>query len=277
MALKKTPPKKPSKTPDESENTEETETSEDGEESDSDREAAENRRINAIVTSRVKRELKPLTAMLTTMQESLNKLSKPSEEEETGESGEGEGAETPAGEKPAKRAPARGEADPVVSRKLTKLERELADERAARKRAEEERTQELERGKKSEMRSVFSAILTELGVTDRHLLRSALGILEEDGIMVRDEDGKVKFKGTDKYGIETMYDPKIGLKTWIAGDGKSFVPAIDVGGSGTGPTSRNGGSGQSLTNKEIKGMSPKELAAINLERACEGLPPLGGE
>src|ERR1043165_683859 len=143
MATKKNPPKKTPKPDDTDETREESEGTEGSEDEDGDDSEAENRRINAIVTSRVKREMKPLLAAMQSLQESVTKLStpkKPDDEESDGDSEEEPDAKT---KKPR-------DLDPKVERKLTKLEKELADERAARKQAEQDRTAELERGKKSE-------------------------------------------------------------------------------------------------------------------------------
>lgn len=264
MAKKQSPGKKPAKTEDEDtqEGTEGSEGSDDNDEDGED----DNRRINAIVTSRVKREMKQVNATLQAMQETLKALSTPKKDEESDDEDDEDTTEGTEKKEP--------KVDPKLSRKMTKLERELADEKAARKQAEKERAEEQERGKRTEMRNAFSSVLTELGVTDPKLLRAAINVLEEDGVMIRDEDGKIKFKGVDKYGIETNFDPKAGLKAWVAGDGKSFVPAVDAGGSGTGPARGTGNGTTPLTPREFKKLSAYEQASINLERACSGQPPL---
>lgn len=267
MATKKNPPKKkPQDTDEDQDPTKETDTDEGDEDDDDDDAAEENRRINAIVTSRVKREMKAVNQTLQAIQESIKTLAAPKKPDQ-----EDEDEDEDADPKDKKET----QVDPKVTKKLTRLERELADEKAARKKAEEERSQEAERGKKAEMRQLFQTHLTEYGLTSPRLMRAALDQLEQDGVMIRDEDGKIKFKGQDKYGIETLFDPKVGLKAWVNGDGKEFVPAVDAGGSGTGGSVRGTGNGtQALTQKDLKKMSPQQLAAINLERACSGLPEL---
>lgn len=264
MAKQKTPQsKKPvTKTGEDTET--ETET-EETEESDEDTAEAENRRINAIVTSRVKREMKGVLAQLTALGEQITKLApakKDPDEETSEESEETEG--TPKKDQLV---------DPKLSKKMDRMAKELADEKAARKKAEMERAEELERSKKSEMRGAYQSVLTELGLTSPRLLRAALDQLEQDGVMIRDESGKIKFKGVDKYGIEQEFDPKAGLKAWVTTEGKEFMPAVDASGSGTGGAQGIGNS--KFTSKDVKGMDPKQLASINLERACSGLPPLG--
>lgn len=267
MAKKNPPAKKPTKRdPDETEDQDANDEDGEGDDEGEDNAEAENRRINAIVTSRVKREMKPLLAQMSTLTDAITKLSAKKEEpadDDEDEDGQGEGEDK-------KAAPV----DPKITRKLTKMEKELADEKAARKKAETERAEEQEKAKRTEMRTIFSAALQEHGVTDPKLLRAALNVLEEDGVMIRDEDGKVKFKGQDKYGIETNFDPKVGLKSWVTTEGKSFVPAVDAGGSGTGGATRGIGN-SNLTSKEFSKLSDQQKASINLERACSGQPPLG--
>ncbi len=262
MAQKPTPKKKTKS--DETDDTEDktSEDQTDDTEDDEDTAEAENRRLNAIVTSRVKREMKSVNATLLQLQETLNKLAAPKAQDPD----EDDDEETTGDKKEA-------QVDLKTSRKLSKLEKELAEEKQARKQAEVEKAQEQEKAKRTEMRTIYSAALQEHGVTDPKLLRAALNVLEEDGVMMRDEDGKVKFKGQDKYGIETNFDPKVGLKAWVATEGKSFVPAIEAGGSGTGGARNTSTVGK----KEFDKMDPKQRAAINLERACGGLPPLGEE
>jgi len=266
MAQKKTPQgKKPSKNEDD--DTKETQEGSEGEDTNEDDDTeddaeAENRRINAIVTSRVKREMKGMEKLIASLSEKLDTLAS-TKTKQAEEQDQDEDETTPPKE------------DPKVARKLMKMEKELAEEKAARKKAEEDRAAEQERGKRSEMRNAFSSVLTELGVTDPKLLRAALNVLEEDGVMIRDEEGKIKFKGQDKYGIEQNFDPKAGLKAWVAGEGKSFVPAVEAGGSGQGPARGLGNT--NLSARDIKKMTPQQIAAINLERACSGMPPLGTE
>lgn len=217
----------------------------------------ENRRINAIVTNRVKREMKGVLSQLTQMQELIKTLAQPKQTE----------ADEDEDQEPAKK-PAE---DPKALKKLTKLERELAEERAERIKAQKERAEEHEKARRNEMRNLFQSALAEHGVSDPRLMRAALDQLEQDGYMVREEDGKVKFKGQDKYGIETNFDPKTGIKTWIQQEGKSFVPAVDVGGSGTGPAR---GNAANVTKGDFGKMTPAQKAAIEIDRASQGLPPL---
>lgn len=263
MAKNKTPShKKPSQKPDDQTDPNDKDQDED-EDDDNDDEGddaeEQNRRINAIVTSRVKREMKGVLNQLNTLTEAIGKLSTPAKKEETDDEDEDQE------QKPAKE-------DPKIARKMTKLEKELAEEKEARKKAEQAQKDEAEKAKRQEMISHFDSALAEHGISDPILRKAALRHLEDEGKMIRDEEtGKPKFKGVDKYGIETNFDPKVGLKTWITTEGKSFVPAVDTGGSGTGGSSVGN---TKLTKGEFSKLSPQQKASIELERASMGLPPL---
>lgn len=257
--------KKPSKPDDKDQDEDRDEDEDEGEEDDSGEDAEEqNRRINAIVTSRVKREMKAVNQQLSAMMAKLETMGTPAKKDE--EDGDDDGE--PSNKKQA-------EVDPKLAKKMNKLERELADEKEARKKAEVAQQDEAAKAKRQEMVTTFDAVLTEHGITDPKLRRAALMTLEADGVMVRDEEsGKIKFKGVDKYGIENLYDPKVGLKQWILNEGKSFVPAVDAGGSGA-AGSRIGVGNTNLTKGEFNKLSAQQKASIELERASSGLPPLG--
>lgn len=263
MAIKKTPAKKPDKKPDD-EDTEGQEGTEGEGDDEGDDEQEANQRINAIVTSRVKREMKAVNQQLSAMMAKLESMAAPKGEDTEGDD---EGDEEPKDKKKA-------EPDPKLARKMQKLENELKEEREARKKAETAQKEEQAKAARQEMVGAFESALTEHGVTDPKLRRAALMSLEADGYMVRDEEsGKIKFKGADKYGMETLYDPKQGVKQWVLTEGKSFIPAVDAGGSGTGGA-RVGIGNTSLSKGEYGKLSPQQKASIDLERASSGLPPL---
>ena len=263
MAKQKTTPKKPS---DENTDTDETET-----DTDTDTETdpeEENKRINAIVTNRVKREMKPLLQMMQQMQETMKSMApkKDEDEEETEETD----TETETAQTQKKPAP---KANDATSKRMTRLERELAEQKARAEKAERERAEQAEASKRQEMRNIFQGALAEYGIKDPLLLEAALDRLEKTGQMFRDEDGKVKFKGVDKYGIDTNFDPRVGLKTWVEKEGKSYVPAVEAGGSGSGGA-RNGGEHTNMGKSQYAKLSEVEKARIELDRASQGLPPL---
>lgn len=259
---KKTPGAKPKQ--DDTDETGADDSTDDTSDDTEDNSEEENRRINAIVTSRVKREMKQVNATLQAIQESLKGLSQPKQED--AEHDDDAEETTVITKKDAT-------VDPKLAKKMSRLEKELADEKAERVKAQRERAEEQEKAKKQELRNSFQAALTEHGVTDPRLMRAALSQLEEDGYMIRDEDGKAKFKGVDKYGIETNFDPKSGVKNWITSEGKSFVPAVEASGSGGGG-SRAATTTTNLSKGEFGKLSPQQKAAIELERASTGLPPL---
>lgn len=264
MAKSKTPGKKPveKREDDDAEESEREDGDNEDKDGDKDEDAeAENRRINAIVTSRVKREMKGVLAQLQTLTEAISKAQTPAKKDEDEEDDDTEDRKE-------------SKQDPKLTRKMTKLERELAEEREARKKAEQSQKEEAEKAKRQEMLNIFDSALTEHGVTDAKLRRAALMSLEADGVMVRDEEtGKIKFKGQDKYQMETLYDPKVGIKNWVLTEGKSFIPATESSGSGTG-ASRQGTGNSQLTRGEFGKLSPQQKAAIELERASMGLPPI---
>jgi len=216
-------------------------------------------RVNKIVSVRLARELKPINAALTALQEMMGRFSPTTAPAAGDEEGETPGKDPAPGAKP----------DLAHARRISRLERELADERKARKEAEELRAAEGEKAKKNELLGLFQSALTEHGVTSPSLLRSAILLLDQEGVLVRDESGTPKFRGADKYGIETLFDPKTGIKTWLQGEGKAFLPAVDAGGSGSGPA--KGGKGVTPANGRL---TPQERARINVERACTGQAPV---
>lgn len=262
MAKIKTPARKPDpKSEDENTEGQEGQEGEDGDDKDDSQD--ENQRINAIVTSRVKREMKAVNQQLQAVMQKLETMSPKKEDADEDDDTDVEGQD----KKEVK-------PDLKTQRQLTKLQKELQEERDARKKAELAQKEEKDKSARQEMVSQFDAALTEHGVTDPILRKSALRHLEAEGYMVRDEDsGKIKFKGQDKYGLETMFDPKAGVKQWVLTEGKSFIPAVEAGGSGTG-AARQGVGNSNLTKGEFSKMTPQQKASIELERASAGLPPL---
>jgi hypothetical protein len=252
---KKTPPKQTT----EEENEEEGEETEETEDEDADR------KINAIVTNRVNRALKPLTKTiesLTAKLEEMTKAKSTSSEEETDEEIE---------EEPSK--PVKGKGKP--NKQLTALEKRVkdAEERAAA--AEKAQTEAAEKAQRQEENVAIGAALAKSGISDQRVIRAVTLSLREDGLIIRDEEtGKIKFKTVDKHGYEDLVEPEVGLGKWLKGDGKSFLPAVPAGGSGAGNTNLQTPRGAGMNKQEISKLSAREKAAIDLERASTGLPPL---
>lgn len=246
---KKTPAKK-----NQNEDLDLEENQEDQDSEDSDKEM--NDRINSIVTSRLKRWGDQFASRLEqTIAKQLASVAAPKTEESD---------ETEVDAAPVKKS----KPDP----KLSKLERELAETRRA---LEEEKTAKAksdEAKARSEERSALEAALTDAGVTDKTLRGAALALLTSEGRIVRDEDGRIRWKGQDKYGSDTLQDPSLAAKAWAKSDGKAFMPAVNAGGSGSGPAS-NG----KIPKAEIDKMTARERAGEEIRRATLGLPPLGDD
>lgn len=205
-------------------------------------------RINSIVTNRLKRFE---TSISKKIEDGFAKAmaARPSDGDQEGE----------------EEAPAKGKkADP----KLSKMERELADAKRALQESKEASEKKDADAKRNEEKSILEQSLMEAGLTDKALRGGALAYLLSEGRMVRDEEGKVKWKGQDKYGQDVLMDPAAGAKAWTKADGKSYLPAIDAGGSGGGPS--NG----KVPKAQIDKMSPRDRAAEEIRRASLGLPPL---
>lgn len=148
---------------------------------------------------------------------------------------------TKAEEKPDD-APAGGKPGDEVAAKLAKMERDLA---AANKRAEETekaRAEEAAQAKRQEERAALRNALHEAGITDAIQARAAQALLESDAKVVRDEDGAIRFKTADKYGVEALVDLGKGLTEWAKSEGQVFLPAKKVAGSGS-KTPRTSGDG----------------------------------
>ncbi len=259
---KKNPPKTPKNTkPADDEEEDTTQGGEGSGDEDGDDDGDDNQRINAIVTSRVKRALKPLEDMVKSLAETVGKMSPTKQADQDDEDDEDDEEQEP-GKKP----------DTAVARKLDKLNKQLKNEREARKQAENAQKEAEEKRKRDEMRTHTNAALAKHGIKDPMLAKGAISILEENGVITRDDEGKIKYKSTDKYGIESLVEVDAGISQWIKGEGKSFLPAVDAGGSGQG--SANAGGAGSVTKKDLAGMNPVQKARIAIERASMGLPPL---
>lgn len=261
MAKQQTPSKKPKNAPPPDDDETDGEGNDEGDEDEED----DDRKINAIVTNRVNRALKPLQKMIGDLTSKLDSLSKPKEPE--GDS-EDEEEETPA---PSKKGKSGAE-----SKKLTALEKRVkdAEERAAQ--AEKAQQEQAAKAKIQEENAVIAAALQKAGVTDPKVVKAITLSLREDEMIVRDEEtGKPRFKGVDKYGQEDLVDPEAGIGKWLKADGKAFLPAVPAGGSGAGGRDASSVARPGATKANVSQMSAREKAAIELERASMGLPPLG--
>lgn len=261
MAKPKTPPKQ-SKNPPKPDDDEEETPGEGDEEEDDDED--DDRKINAIVTNRVNRALKPLTKQIADLTAALAAKAKPESDDEDDDDEE----ETPRSSKKGKSG--------VPDKKLTALEKRVkdAEERAAN--AEKAQQEQAAKAKIQEENAVIGAALQKAGITDPKVVKAITLSLREDELIVRDEEtGKPRFKTVDKYGSEDLVDPEVGIGKWIKTDGKAFVPAVQASGSGAGGTGLQQTNGTKMSKAEISRLDAKQRAAIELERASRGQPPLG--
>lgn len=224
-----------------------------------------NRRFNAAITSRVKRELKPLQDTIAGLKTLVETLSKSREEEDEDDDQE----ESPP---PAKKGKGSGSGE---SKKLSAMERRLKDAEDRATKAEQATKDQEAKAKRQEEDSTIIAALQKAGISDPKLARAALLSLRADEVITRDEEtGKIRFKHVDKYG-EDFVDPDVGIGKWIKGDGKVFIPAVQASGSGAGSVnSANPAAGSGLSKDQLSKLSKVERARIEIERASSGLPPL---
>lgn len=139
-------------------------------------------------------------------------------------------------------------------RKFQKLQQEVQEERKARE-------QEHSLRRTSEERSALSDALRAGGV-DGPLLKSALALLyTEEKRVIRTEDGEIAFR-LNKDGFEEEVSLSEGIAEWLASaEGKHYIPARNVSGSGaTGPS----------PSQKKGGKRTKEDAARELEEALFG-------
>lgn len=164
--------------------------------------------------------------------------------------------------------------------KLASLEAMLKSERQARMDADKAREDSENRRKLDEQRGAVATALRDAGVNPT-MARAAQALLEAEGRVVRDDSGAVGFKTVDKYGGERVAPLGDGLAEWFKGDGKPFIPAKQVGGSGAGPSKTPAGGGTKPAPKpptpEERGQDAIAAARADLARALMGQPPADEE
>lgn len=241
------------------------------------------KKINAIVTNRVKRALKPFEKLLGDLGGKIDALGKkPATSEDDDDTDDddddavdpavaataGANAATPG--KPA----AQTQEKPADAKWRKKMEKDLREEREKRETAEKAQQAAADKAKKDEERTTIMRALEKAGVTDPKAQRAAYLTMVEDGLVTRDDDGKVCIKSVDKYGDEELVSPGAGAAQWAKSDGKSFMPAVDAGGSGQGGAHNVSESTRKMTKQEYSKLDKVEKAKIELWRASNGMPPL---
>lgn len=261
MAKQNQPAKKPVKKPDnrQADPDEDPDEDPDDEDPDDEDQDAANKRINAIVTSRVNRAMKPIQKQLGDITKLL--AAKNAEAEDPDPEDPEDQPESPGKKKSGK-----------PDKQLEALHKRVKDSEDRALAAERLQKEQAEKATRAQEDDLVRVELVKHGITDPKLQRAAIHAMREDGFISRDEDtNKVKIKITDKYGTEDFVDPIKGVEKWAKADGKSFIPAVNTGGSGATPPN---GPGSQHTKTDISKMSDKQKAAIELERASQGLPAL---
>lgn len=131
--------------------------------------------------------------------------------------------------------------DPEVKKQLDAMQKRLDTSEKARLDAESKQAATEQKRLKTEEREAARTILAKAGL-DEPRVKAALAILHtEEGRIARAEDGKIVWKNGDD-----EVDLGKGLGEWLKSDeGKTFVPARDVRGSGGG-----GGGGKGPDGKD---------------------------
>ncbi len=100
-----------------------------------------------------------------------------------------------------------------------------------------ERETERKTAAQQEERSELSAALSRAGITNASQAKAAVALLyTEEKRVARGSDGKIIFRGIDKYGDAQDLDLDEGIKQWASTeDGKVYLPAKEARGAGSKP------------------------------------------
>lgn len=135
-----------------------------------------------------------------------------------------------------------------VAGKVAALEKLLLNERRAREEAETAREAERQARNRQEEDSMLASSLRDAGITAPDVADAVHALLRTKGKVARDESGEVRFKTMDKYGSEQLLPLKEGLGQWVKNEGKAFLPAVPV--RGTGATKTGVGKDAQRSGKE---------------------------
>ncbi len=114
-----------------------------------------------------------------------------------------------------------------LEQRAKELDAQVQSERTER---EKERSERL----RGEENSALASALREAGVPEGKL-RAAIALHKEDGLVGRNDEGKVVYK-IQKTGYVDEVELADGVKAWMSSkEGQEFAPARGVGGSGSGP------------------------------------------
>lgn len=152
--------------------------------------------------------------------------------------------------------PTGGPADEVKAQ-MAEMQNRLKAAEAEREREKQAREQERAERMRSEERAALADALRSAGVGDKQVKPAVAMLFTEEGRVKRDDTGAIKFR-VQKDGYEDLVDLETAVKEWVkTEEGKIFLPARQVGGSGTKPSGVPGHNG--------KGVSPDELKAQLLD------------
>ena len=185
--------------------------------------------IGDTVAAHVEARVKPLGERLDSAEKAA-KEAKESAEKSAKPADEGKGKEGKGGK----------EADPETAKELAALRTSLENERKAREDAEN-------RSKAEARDAATREALAKAGIpADR--LPHAMAFLGTQGV-IAEKDGKVGWKGKDRFGVDAILPLEDGAKAWAATpDGKLYLPPSGIQGTGTGAGS-SGATGQNGVKK----------------------------
>jgi hypothetical protein len=114
-------------------------------------------------------------------------------------------------------------ADRESDARIKAMEAKMADSEARAKNAEDKRARE-------EESRLLSDALAEKGITGARQ-KAAMALLREEAKISRDSEGRVVFH-VQREGYVDPLDVAAGIDEWVKGDGREFLPARGVSGSG---------------------------------------------
>jgi hypothetical protein len=151
------------------------------------------------------------------------------------------GEKLPAKSDPAKSNEPSAEAAVAAAVKAAegKWQKELAKVQEQLKIEAEEKRAITTKQQRTEEREALGRALEKAGVPP--LVRpGALALLSERGIVSRDADGNIIYRGKDKHGVEETSPLDDGIAAWVTSDeGKGYLPPKDIGGSGDAKPGKN--------------------------------------
>lgn len=165
--------------------------------------------------------------------------------------------------------------DKQVEGRIAALQKQLDAANAAQKAADEEREAEKEKARAAQRESMVTSALAKIGISNPTVAKAAAGLLMP--AVAHAEDGRVIYKRMNKFGIEDELDVEQAVNDWAkTDDGKAFIPAKKVAGTGSRPEARSflpssGGKPDPRADKAAK----KEAAREFLKTAFA--PITGGE